>query len=275
VASQAEEMQQRQLELGQATSERDQFRSQAAEAVSRAEALGGQLAEATERLDEASARAGTLVEGLAVAVGSAQSAQDMASQQRARAEGMFCLLCDFVLASFFSWFLKYIVRLSSGIDTTLNESIKNCKTLAQAAEQKEADCMAMSEAISAFYRTFGLNDVPSGSSPQSHLRALGGHVRSRLRGALHHGVSRAFAVPASHYDVDLERVSEGYCLPDEEEAALSEVRRLDAAAEGPGAVLASFFEVEILPPVSPSEAGPDSASGRNDAEGAAPPPADT
>jgi hypothetical protein len=35
------------------------------------EALRGQLAEATERLAEASARAGTLAEGLAVAVGSA------------------------------------------------------------------------------------------------------------------------------------------------------------------------------------------------------------
>jgi hypothetical protein len=75
--------------------------------------------------------------------------------------------------------------------------------------------------------------------------------------------------------VDLERVSEGYCLPDDEDAALAEVQRLDAATEGPGAVLASFFEVEILPPRSPSEAGPDSAAGRNGAEGAAPPPADT
>jgi hypothetical protein len=44
--------------------------------------------------------------------------------------------------------------------------------------------MAMSEAISAFCQTFGLDDVPSGSSPQSRLRALGGHVRSRLREAL-------------------------------------------------------------------------------------------
>jgi hypothetical protein len=40
-------------------------------------------------------------------------------------------------------------------------------------------------------------------------------------------------------------------------------------------VLASFFEVEILPPVPPSEARPDSAVGGNDAEGAAPPFADT
>jgi chromosome segregation ATPase len=98
VASQDKEMQQRQLELGQVTSERDQFRSQAAEAVSHAEALRGQLAEVTEWLAEATARSGTLAEGLAMAVGSAWSARVMASQQRARAEGMFCLLCDFVLA---------------------------------------------------------------------------------------------------------------------------------------------------------------------------------
>jgi hypothetical protein len=104
---------------------------------------------------------------------------------------------------------------------------------------------------------------------------LDGHVRSKLRGVLHHGVRRAFVVLASHYDVDLERVSEGYCLPDDEDAALAEVQRLDAAAECPSAALASFFEVEILPPVSPSEVGPDSAVGRNDAEGVAPPPADT
>jgi hypothetical protein len=224
---------------------------------------------------EATARAEILAEGLAVAVGSARSAQAMASQQRARAEGMFCLLCDFVLASFFSSCLKNIVRLSSGFETALNESVKNCKAIAQAAKQKEADRMAMSEAISVFCRTFGLDDVPSGSSPQSRLWALGNHVRSRLRGALHHGVRRAFAVLASHYDVDLERVSEGYCLPDEEEAALAEVQRLDAAAEGLGATLASFFEVEILPPVSPSEVRPDFAAGRNDAEGAAPAPTNT
>jgi hypothetical protein len=178
------------------------------------------------------------------------------------------------LSSFFSSCLKNIVRLSAGFKTTLNESVKNCKVFAQAAEQKEAERMAMSEAISAFYRAFGLDDVPSGSSPQSHLRALGGHVRSRLHGALHHGVRRAFAVLASHCDVDLERVSEGYWLPDEEEVALAEVQRLDAAVEGPSAALASSFEVEILQPVSPSEAGPDSAEGGNDAEGATPPPAD-
>lgn len=190
-------------------------------------------------------------------------------------EVCFACFVTLFLSSFFSSCLENIVRLSSGLETALNESVKNCKALAQAAEQKEADRMAMSEAISAFCWAFGLDDVPSGSSPQSHLRALGGHVRSRLRGALHHGVRRAFGVLASHYDVDLERVSKGYCLPDEEEAALAEVQRLDVAVEGPSAVLASSFEVEILPPVSPSKARPDSAEGANDAQGATPPPADT
>jgi hypothetical protein len=70
-----------QLEFGQVIGERDQSRGRAAEAESRAKALGDQLA-------EASARAGALAADLAVAVGSAQSAQAAASEQRARAEGM-------------------------------------------------------------------------------------------------------------------------------------------------------------------------------------------
>jgi hypothetical protein len=75
------EAQRRQLELGQVIGERDQSRGRAAEAESRAEALGDQLA-------EASTRARALAADLAAAVGSAQSAQAAASEQRARAEGM-------------------------------------------------------------------------------------------------------------------------------------------------------------------------------------------
>jgi hypothetical protein len=186
----------------------------------------------------------------------------------------FARFATLFLSPLFSLRLKNVVLLSVGFETALNEAVKNCKVLAEAAEQKEADCVATSEAISALCQAFSLDGVPSGSSPQSHLRALGGHVHSRLRGALHHGVRRAFAVLAYHYDVDLERVSEGYCLPDDEEAALAEVQRLDVAVEGPSAVLASSFEVEVLPPVSLPRAEPDSAEGGNDGERAAPPHAD-
>jgi hypothetical protein len=79
------EVQRRQLELGQVIGERNQSRDQVVEAESRAEALGGQLA-------EVSARARALAKDLAVAVGSAQSAQAVASEQRARAESMSWLL---------------------------------------------------------------------------------------------------------------------------------------------------------------------------------------
>jgi hypothetical protein len=63
-----------------------------------------------------------------------------------------CFVCFVILflSSFFSLCLKNIVRLSAGFEMALNESIKNCKELAQAAEQKEADHVDMSEAISAF-----------------------------------------------------------------------------------------------------------------------------
>jgi hypothetical protein len=77
--------------------------------VGRAEALRGQLAEATEQLAEASARAETLTEDLAMAIGSAQSAQVVASQQRARAEGTLRPLCDLDSASFFNLCLKNFV----------------------------------------------------------------------------------------------------------------------------------------------------------------------
>jgi hypothetical protein len=164
------EAQQRQLELGQVIGERDRSWSQAAKAVGQAEALEGQLA-------KVSARAGALAEDLAVAAGSAQSAQVVASKERARAEGMFRPLCDFNSASFFNSCLKNFDRLSAELETALNESVR---AHTQVAEQSEAGRVAMSEAISAFCQAFDLDDVPSGSSPQSHLRALGSHVHSRL-----------------------------------------------------------------------------------------------
>jgi hypothetical protein len=81
-------------------------------------------------------------------------------------------------------------------------------------------------------------------------------------------------VLASHYVVDLEWVSEGYYLPDEDEAALAEVQRLDAAAAGPSVVLVTTFEAEILPPAPSSEAEADFAEGGDEAEGAPPSPGD-
>jgi hypothetical protein len=70
------------------------------------------------------------------------------------------------LSPFFSLRLKEVVLLSAGFEMALDKSVKNCKALAEAAEQKEAERVAMSEAISAFCQAFGLDSVPSGSSPR-------------------------------------------------------------------------------------------------------------
>jgi hypothetical protein len=71
-----------------------------------------------------SARAGALAVDLVVAIGSAQSAQVVASQERARAKGMYRPLCDFNSASFFNSCLKNFDRLSAELERALNESAK-------------------------------------------------------------------------------------------------------------------------------------------------------
>lgn len=64
-------------------------------------------------------------------------------------------------------------------------------------------------------------------------------------------MKRALAVVASHYEVDLERVSEGYILPEEDDLVEVEARRLVDVVKGPGAALARHFEEEVVPPISP------------------------
>jgi hypothetical protein len=242
VAARAEVQRQR-SELVQVVEERDQSQGRAAEAESRAETLAADLA----------------------------ATQVAAMEHRARAGGTYWSSLVLVLVRFLCLCLRYFSWLLVKLESALDESAKAlAEALAGAAEQREADLAAMSKAVSDFYRVLGSGDVPSGSSPQSRLRALGDHARGRVREALHHGVRRAFAVLASHYVVDLERVSEGYCLPDEDDAALAEVQRLDAIAAGPSAVLATTFEAEILPPAPSPEAEMDLTDGGDGAEGAAP-----
>jgi hypothetical protein len=237
-AARAEAQRQR-LEFDRVVEERDQSWGQVAEAVSRVETLAANLA--------------------------------VASEQRARAGGTSWPSLVFAPVCFLCLCLRSFFWLFAELESALDESAKAlAEALAGAAEQREADQAAMSEAVSDVYRVLGSGDVPSGSSPQSRLQVLGDHVRGRLREALHHGVRRAFAVLASHYVVDLERVSEGYCLPDEDEAALAEVQRLDAAAAGPSAVLATTFEAEILPPAPSPEAEMDFVEGEDEAEDTAP-----
>jgi hypothetical protein len=69
------------------------------------------------------------------------------------------------LSPFFSSRLKNVVLPPRGFVMALDEAVKNYKALAEAAEQKEVERVAMSEVISTFCQAIGLDSVPSGSSP--------------------------------------------------------------------------------------------------------------
>ncbi|XP_066364926.1 patellin-2-like [Miscanthus floridulus] len=123
-------------------------------------------------------------------------------------------------------------------------------------ETKIKEHNALKGAARAAYEALVVEGVQSGSSLGSRLIALSGQVRERLRGALHTGVKRALAVIASHYvGVDLQAISDGYVLPDDDDDVDEVVTKLLEAAEGPGTALATLFEEEVVPPPPSADAG--------------------
>lgn len=85
---------------------------------------------------------------------------------------------------------------------------------------------ALSDVMAAFRQTFGAEDITSVGSPRRRMLALSGHMRSELHEALRIGVKRVLAVVASHYEIDLKRVSEGYILPEGDDLAEADAWRL-------------------------------------------------
>ena len=59
-----------------------------------------------------------------------------------------------------------------------------------------------------------------------------------------------------HYvGVDLQAISDGYVLPDDDEEGDEAVTKLMEAAEGPETGLAKLFEEEVVPPTPSADAG--------------------
>ena len=121
------------------------------------------------------------------------------------------------------------------------------------AEIEEHD--ALQAAAGTVCEALAIEVAQSGSSLLSRLAALSGQMRERLRTVLHTGVKRALAVVSSHYAVNLEAVSDGYILPDDDEEANEEVAKLMEAAEVPGTALASLFEEEVVPSAPTANVG--------------------
>ena len=124
---------------------------------------------------------------------------------------------------------------------------KASATVQAALEAETGEHDALQSVARTVCEALEVEGVQSGSSLRSRLTALSGQVRERLRGALHTGVKRTLAVVSSHYAVNLEAVSDGYILPDDDEEADEEVTKLMEAAEAPGAALATLFEEEVVP----------------------------
>ena len=115
---------------------------------------------------------------------------------------------------------------------------------------------ALKSAARAACEALVVEGVQSGSSLGSRLITLSGQVRERLRGALHTGIKCALAVIASHYvGVDLQAISDGYVLPDDDDEADEVVTKLLEAVEGPGTALATLFKEEVVPSPPSTNAG--------------------
>ena len=70
------------------------------------------------------------------------------------------------------------------------------------------------------------------------------------------GVKHALAIVSSHYaGIDLEAISDGYVVAEDDEKAKEEVMKLVEVAEAPSMALASLFEEEVVPPAPTTDAG--------------------
>ncbi|XP_066392820.1 uncharacterized protein [Miscanthus floridulus] len=209
-------------ELTRVAGERDSFRSRAEEATASAKAITGQLgAEQGAHLQVK----GALAEARKVA----EASQAEALVWKGKAEG---------LEKEVSW----AAEASVVVQAVLEAEIEEHNALQSAAR-------TVCEALE-------VEGVESGSSLRSRLTALSGQACQRLWEALHTGVKRALAIVSSHYaGVNLEAVSDGYVLAEDDEEADEEVTRLMEAAEGPDTTLAKLFEEEMVPPSPSTDAG--------------------
>jgi hypothetical protein len=94
-------------------------------------------------------------------------------------------------------------------------------------------------------------DAP-GNSFMRWMTTLGGLVREKIRGALHHGMKRAMAVVRPGFEYDMSLVADGFTsdLDKTEEENEATYLGLIEAAEEPGGRLARLFEDEVLLPTN-------------------------
>jgi hypothetical protein len=131
----------------------------------------------------------------------------------------------------------------AGLERELTDATTASDVLQTALDAETKEHVALQSATRAVCDALETQEGVQLGKLWSHLTALYGGVRERVRDALHTGMKRALAVMTSHYDgLDLQHVSEGFVdMPD------LDLEKLVDAAEALGAVLATRFEGEVVP----------------------------
>jgi hypothetical protein len=127
-----------------------------------------------------------------------------------------------------------------------------CFQAAYNSSQRELE--VLQEAAIEVCQSVDEGDGQAGSSVASRLRALGGHVARRMRGALRLGIQKTLGLVQSHYRVDVAALATGYIVADEldEDGAEAEVNRLDVLAAPDANILADDFEEVLFPNAPPA-----------------------
>jgi hypothetical protein len=90
-----------------------------------------------------------------------------------------------------------------GLRTALGHANNRAETLQAAYNSSEQELVELRTATLEACQAVEEGEAQAGSSLASRLRALGGHVSRRMRGALHLGVQKALGMVRSHYEVNL------------------------------------------------------------------------
>jgi hypothetical protein len=153
-----------------------------------------------------------------------------------------CSLLDFLC----SWY--------PGLRTALGRATDRAETLQAAYDSSERGLVELRAAALETCQAIKEGEAHAGSLLASRLRALGGHVSSRMRHELHLGVQKALSVVWSHYEVNFEAVVSGYVVPEgvEDEVATEHV---DALVADAAETLTEDF-MEFLFPDAPDAGAP-------------------
>lgn len=139
--------------------------------------------------------------------------------------------------------------VESELETRAAEAASTAEALQKSLDTEASDRSALATVVASACE--GLGAPVSGSSLRSQVEALYSRAGASVKEAFHTGVKRGLAVVCSHYaGINLPVVSEGYVLPEDDEAAQKERQELDDAAAAPGDALAAILDDEVeLPPL--------------------------